>query len=317
MHWFCSTIFSTHLKLLNIGFHMDRSPQSSSSRAYGLAIDLLPQLVVQSEIQKRQDTLSRANSLACDCASVCIQQGVPELAVEFLEEGRGTFWSRALQPRNALEELRSIAPGLANRVIVTSSLLENMSARDISKRMYAHQQPTQAKDSEGKGAEFSLDDIWEQMLGDVRQRNQSDDFAHPSLHRKAFPALQESALHGPVVIVNASGWACDGLIITMGGVKHVPFPGLSPQQVKTMCIMLRAALQRGSTPLMTGDLDAAHDMFQSLVAKLRDGDQSRHGGPYEEKEVDPEGIYRDILHTLWVNVAQPVIQALDLQVGLM
>jgi hypothetical protein len=281
----------------------------SSLQAYGVAIDLLPQLVVQSEIQARQETLSRASSLACGCASVCIKQGVPELAVEFLEEGRGTFWSRALQPRNDSMDLRSMAPGMADRMIAISSLLENEPLRDISRRVSI--QKTGAP-----GAPSRLDDTWEEYLDEARQRSLSEDFMHPNSRRKSFAELQQSALHGPVVILNASEWACDGLIITMEGVKHVPFPGLSPQDLTALGTMLREALNLRSAHSATS---ATHEIFESLVAKLRDADyDQRHGGPFARRgELEErEALFQKILHALWVFVAQPVVQTLNLQVGL-
>jgi hypothetical protein len=286
----------------------------SSLPAYGAAIDLLPQLVVQSEIQARQETLSRASNLACGCASVCIKQGVPELAVEFLEEGRGTFWSRALQPRSDLTGLRSMAPGMADRITTISSLLEDEALHDITRRVSIQR-------TGAPGAPSRLDDTWEQYLDEARQRSLSEDFMHPHSRRKSFAELQPSALQGPVVMLNASEWACDGLIITMEGVKHVPFPDLSPQDLKALGAMLRVALNpaSGSAHAETEDASATQETFESLVEKLRDTDYGqRHVRPSVRKGdlEESEALFRKILHALWVFVAEPIIQTLCLQVRL-
>jgi tetratricopeptide (TPR) repeat protein len=212
------------------------SKHPSALKAYQLTIGLLPQLVTfDMTLKARQAALSQANGLACNAASCAIQAGKFDLAVEFLEEGRAIFWSQALQLRTSMDKLQPVAPVLATKLHGISYTLEKGAFREI----LLDSDPKKAMTLEEEAAKFHhLSKEWHQTLNEIREIDGFHDFLLP----KSLSALQQAASKGPIVILNASDTQCDGLIVTLNGVKYVPFKDLTLQMVKGLVGMLQIVL---------------------------------------------------------------------------
>ena len=264
------------------------STHSSALDAYQQTINLLPHLATLGmHLQARQEALSSSNGLACNAASCAIEAGKLEKAVEFLEEGRGVFWAQSLQLRTPLDQLWGVAPELAKRLQGISNVLEKGSLRDVSRSM--QDAPQKVMSIEKEASHFRrLGEDWRHTLDEVRKLEGFHDFLRP----KSFDALQQAASQGPVVLLNASEYRCDGLIITQGGILHVPFPDLSLSTIKKWYITL-----------------------QSVLSPAGIRDDQRHVKRVPEVKVDPEVLFQHVLEKLWLTVVHPVVCALNLKVG--
>ena len=137
------------------------------------------------------------SSLAVDAFSICLSRHAPAHAVELLEQGRGVFWSQLSRLRPPLHDVIKSGPegkALADEFIQLSSL-----ARKALKSPGADQHERL----------FHLNLEIQRVVTDIRELPGLSRFLLPLL----FSDLQSAASGGPVVIVNASKYSCDALII--------------------------------------------------------------------------------------------------------
>ena len=196
----------------------------SALDAYHAAIQLLPRLAMlglslpscQQALTSGSDGLTRA---AAACA---IRSGHFDEAVELLEEGRGVFWSQALQLRTPMTDLRDVAPELEQKLSRISLALEQGSLRDASSGL--PDATSRAISMEQEASHFRrLNDEWLQTLEEVRQLNGFHDFLRPCRISTLLGATNKR----PVVIFNAGNTDCAALILTPTGVQQVPLPCLT------------------------------------------------------------------------------------------
>ena len=283
---------------------------SSTLEAYQHATDLLPRLAsLDKSLKARYQALSEARGLAGDACAFAIRIGQLKKAVEFISAGRTVFWSQALHLRTPLDELEADEPELASKLRTIADTLERASLVDGSQIVDANSQLV--RDMEKDTSRYrELDEEWHRVLAQVRSHEKFKHFLQP----KSFLELQHSARNGPVVILNASESGCDGLLITRDDVHHVPFPALTRQYTHELAVDLRQALSYNMTSLASTAADAIYDGLCHSIQAM--GPDARKGSKVPDKCLDSEDIFRIVLRKLWVCVAQPVIQALKLQVGL-
>ena len=281
----------------------------SALDAFQRAVDLLPQLAALGrDLKTRLEVLSRANGLACHAASCAIRAGDLEKAVEFLSEGRAVFWTQALRLRTPFDELKSVAPVLAQKLQDISDALEQGSHRNASRNM--GDTPAKITTMEQEASWYSiLNDDWNSVLEEVRTLEGFQDFLRP----KSFHALQQAASYGPIVLLNAGKFGCDGLIITLNSVIHVPFPDLTLNHVKALGFEINIALSPSGTRLDVPD--SSEDILEIFTEKQDSHEQDpvRYGGVVRS-DPSPEDRFRRVLGMLWSAVVCPVIQTLNLQV---
>jgi tetratricopeptide (TPR) repeat protein len=270
----------------------------SALEAYQEAINLAPMLVALGmNMKTRQEPLLMLGDLPRNAARVAICERRPEVAIELLEEGRGVFWSQALRLRTPFDELRLKAPALAETLTMVSEKLEKGSFRDGPE--FAHGKVERAMSLEQQEALYrSLEDQWHQALDEARKLDGLENLLRP----KPFGALQSAAANGPVVILNASDNECDGLILTLDGVKHIPFPNTSTELLCSLIRLLRLAISQQG-----GRTDIPESIQTDLLTH-------RHGGMCVAPGHTSDDRFRFVLQRLWEDVAHPVIQALRLQV---
>ena len=101
--------------------------------AYKVAIDLLPRLAWMGlSLCDRCHQLFQAADGARDAAAAALELHRPDLAVEWLEQGRSIVWSQLSQLRTPVDDLRTVYPELAAQFERVSHELEHhdASARD-------------------------------------------------------------------------------------------------------------------------------------------------------------------------------------------
>lgn len=202
---------------------------------FSAAVTLLDRVALKGLQRGDQErNLGRFAALACDAAAWAIQAGKPERAVELLEQGRGILLAQALDQRARYHDLRRVAPDLADRLAYLDDTLEHLPPAD---------DPLRAADAVlGRRRQDHADER-EAVLARIRTRPGFADFLKPP----TFSTLRQAASHGPVVIVNVSGYRCDALIVTTGGVQVIPLTGLTGADVVTSMAAFMVNLREGET----------------------------------------------------------------------
>ncbi|KAG1824845.1 CHAT domain-containing protein [Suillus subaureus] len=231
----------------------------SALLAYKTALKFLDQQVaLLSSSSHHFDVIREAvSSLATDTFSCSVRHGALTTAVELVEQGRAVFWTQLARFSTLLDELSvsgDTGMALAEEFKRLSFCLRNM-----------FDQATEDKSPQIR----QLTMQWDDVVLRIRILPDFSRFLLPPL----FSDLQKVAEEGPVIIVNASRYSCDALIILSGqGPVHVPLD---------------------TTQAEVSELSSE---FQSL-AKLFGSSDRQH------KLVG-------ILRKLWNDIVDPVVQAL-------
>ncbi|KAF8124578.1 CHAT domain-containing protein [Boletus edulis] len=163
---------------------------------------ILPSLPQNLVILRKQ-----TSSLAVDAFSACLRNHSLPKAVELLEQGRGVFWSQLTRLRSPLDDVivsGMAGKGLADEFIRLTSLIRNTfdSRRADQREQLCH-----------------LNLEIQRVVTNIRQLPDLSHFLLPSL----FSDLQCAASGGPVIIVNASKYSCDVLVILLDrDPVHIP-----------------------------------------------------------------------------------------------
>ncbi|MFI8194493.1 CHAT domain-containing protein [Streptomyces sp. NPDC085946] len=210
---------------------------------YRHAVGMLETLAWFGLARMDQERLLREFSgAAAEAAACAITQGRPDSALELLEQGRGVLLAQAVGGRSGHELLDQTQPALARRLRRLQSVLE--------RRTFDWREP--AEPSAPAFAQLmarcsTAAAERETLLKRIRRI--------PGLEKFLLPPdateLRAAAEQGPVVVVNVSRLRCDALIVTTGGVRCVPLPGLTRDRLHTVArthLRLVAALRRPSTP---------------------------------------------------------------------
>jgi CHAT domain-containing protein len=138
------------------------------------------------------DVVREVSSLAMDAFSCSVRYGDLAAAVELVEQGRAVFWTQMVRFRTLSA---SGGEALAKEFMQLSFSLRHAFNVSTENQPQSTQQLT-----------MQLDDV----ISRIRMLPGLSRFLLPQL----FPDLQEAARDGPVIIVNASQYGCDALIIT-------------------------------------------------------------------------------------------------------
>ncbi|KAF9458485.1 CHAT domain-containing protein [Collybia nuda] len=247
---------------------------------YGKAVSLLPQVAVfDLDIKLRLSALANSETLGTEAALLAINLSQPELALELLEAGRAVFWSQA---RNLRTPFDSLPPKLAEEFLTLSRTLEK-SSHLIAQMHRPGIEPTHR--------------LWDEAL--VTRRYQSDRFVELTKEVRTFPGfkdflanqpyshLAKAALKGPVVVLIPSTLVSYAILIKNTGASYVR-------------------------------LKSPKDRLQVLGMSLRSQNlRSRQAGEdFEERHIVRHTVDHsyELLAELWVDIVEPIIKALGLEV---
>ncbi|KAG0695706.1 CHAT domain-containing protein [Suillus ampliporus] len=189
----------------------------SALEAYHTCLDLFDNHVMtRSSIIARRKAATAfhgAQSLSVNAASCAIRRNDLQQAVELGERGRGQQWSLASRLRTPLDDLKSASLPLAHILSELSKRLSHTQGSAVS---------TDPAAADRAAVEYRiLVTQWEAALGEVRTLHGFSRFLLPPSYKD----LQAAALHGPVIILIASEYSCNAVIVPMSGEPHhVPFP---------------------------------------------------------------------------------------------
>ncbi|HEY9374643.1 CHAT domain-containing protein, partial [Streptomyces sp.] len=249
---------------------MERGDAEAALAAYETAVELLP-LVAPRELARRdrQYTLRRTAGLAASAAAAAVSAGRPGRAVELLERTRGVLAADALRTPDApLAALRRDHPELAAEF----------------EELRLQRSPALSEGSAEQRLRHGA--RWTALLARVRALPGHADFlAGPSLAE-----LRDAAADGPVVLLYATPWRSDALILDPAAppenpVAVVPLPDLVAEDAGARTERLRAVLAADDEP--------DDDAFAAFAAQER-----------AQREL------HDTLAWLWDAVAAPVLERL-------
>ncbi|KAG1772526.1 TPR-like protein [Suillus placidus] len=231
----------------------------SALLAYQTTLKFLDQHVTLVSPSSRHFDLVRlaTSSLAVDAFSYCIRHGEPTTAVELVEQGRAVFWTQLARLSSPFSELSLLGDtGAALEAEFKQLSFRIRSAFDRS-----------TEDQSPQMRQLTMQ--WNDVVSRIRMLPDLSRFLlHP-----LFSDLQKAAAEGPVIIVNASQYSCDALIVLSGqNPVHVPID---------------------ITQTEVSDLSSE---FQSL---------SKEFGSFDNQHK-----LVSILRKLWHDIVDPVVQAL-------
>ncbi|KAJ7105926.1 CHAT domain-containing protein [Mycena epipterygia] len=282
----------------------------SAFEAYETAVELLPQQAMLGlDIHSRQQalTLSSIGGLVLDAATYASQRNNMGKAVEFLETGRSVFWSQALQLHPSLDDLQAVHPDLAERILEISKKLEAGSHRNVaSTRML----PAVHKDHMMLDKEDThyrkLNAEWVQIVGQVRQQPGFNRFLQPKL----IDELRQAAIHGPIIILNASEFACSAFMVTLSDVQCVNLENMTWERTQLLVDLLHALLNRSTVQIIQTLTKIPAQEVSTKVPTL----QERLEGTVESSEnLNTNKVFGWLLAELWTLIVEPVFRALELK----
>ena len=174
---------------------------------------------------------SLSSSLGVDAFSACLRYQSPFKAVELLEQGRGVSWSQLARLRSPLDNVIASGPAgnvLAGEFTRLSSLI----------RIALH---SPGADQYDRVCRLNLK--LRKVVSKIRALPNFSRFLLPTL----FSDLQRAASGGPVVIMNASKYSCDALIVFVDkDPVHIPL-SVTREDVQELILKLRALLKLAKT----------------------------------------------------------------------
>ncbi|KAG1726903.1 hypothetical protein EDD22DRAFT_1017854 [Suillus occidentalis] len=212
----------------------------SALEAYQTCFELFnSHVMMQSSIISRREAASAfdgAQSLPVDAASCAIRRGNLPRAVELMEQGRGQQWSLVSRLKTPVEDLKSANPTLARNYLELSKCVSNatQSSATTTDRAAAEHAATEYR---------RLTRRWEAAVAEIRSLKDFSRFLLPP----AYEDLQAAARHGPVIILIASEYSCDAIIVpTSGDPHHVPLTSISLVDLNNLKERFTGAIRNAS-----------------------------------------------------------------------
>ncbi|KAG8218941.1 hypothetical protein J3R82DRAFT_4649 [Butyriboletus roseoflavus] len=162
------------------------------------------------------------SSLAVDAFSACLRNHSPTKALELLEQGRGLFWSQLTRLRSPLDD------------VIASGSTGKMLADEFTQRTFAIRT---ALDSPGPDQHDRVCRLNVDLQGVVTRIRELPGLSH-FLLPSPFSDLQQAACEGPVIIVNASKYGCDALVVLADrNPHHIPL-SITKEGVRELSLKL-------------------------------------------------------------------------------
>ena len=169
-------------------------------------------------------------STAVDAFSACIRYGQPGNAVELLEQGRGVFWSQLIRLRSPLDDVISSGE--------TGKELAEKFMRVVSLLRTVLDAPLDAESQHDRACRLTIQ--LQDIVTEIRKLPSLSRFLEPPL----FSDLRNAASGGPVIIVNASQYTCDALIVLPDkDPVHVALP-VKKAHVSDLSMEFRSVMSR-------------------------------------------------------------------------
>ncbi|KAG1897208.1 CHAT domain-containing protein [Suillus fuscotomentosus] len=213
----------------------------SALEAYSTFFELLDaHLATRSSATSRREAAAAfhyARRLPANAASCAIRCDDLPHAVELVEQGRGQQWSLASRLRTPVEALESANPALVHNYLELSILVSSatQSSAPITDRAAGDRAVMEYR---------RLTRQWEAAVAEIRDLPAFSRFLLPPLYAD----LQAAARQGPVIILIASEYSCNAIIVrTSGDPHHVPLPSVRLADLTNLKDRFARAIRQAST----------------------------------------------------------------------
>ena len=269
-----------------------------SLEAYNTAIQLVSQVAgLEQTIQKRHTNLLDISALVTSAVACAFKFGRPELALEWLEEGRCLIWSQLNNLRSPLDTLFACDPEIANDMLRVSRALENAGSRKDAVSPFQGEANMDYKMSiqEDANTHIKLAKKWNELLTKIHTIPNFEDFLKPPSCSKLLKNLPDS---GFVVFINVHKDSCDALALSlhMDRPRHILLDKFSYAQANKLRNQLNTLLHDANLRMRKCELD-----------------DIRATGPVQGSE--RSGVIKHILHQLWILVVKPILDDLGFSVS--
>ncbi|MFD1660586.1 CHAT domain-containing protein [Streptomyces caeni] len=235
----------------------------AAAEAFALGVELLPAATPRRlERPDAQRRLAEAAGLASDAAAMCLACGDPERALSLLELGRGVLLNRRSGIRADLADLHDADAGLARRFEELRDALDRLDHPPLPL-------PAPPPETEVTGRERErrrdLEAELDVVVRRIRTLPGQSGFQRPP----SVASLLAEAAHGPVVVVNVSGYRCDALLLTAEGLRQVPLDGLDADELERAAGVFHADVVTALDPRAAqDDVDAANERVTATLGLL-------------------------------------------------
>ncbi|CAE6497004.1 unnamed protein product [Rhizoctonia solani] len=208
----------------------------------------------------RYDRLGQLGDIALEAAAAALDSSCPELALEWLEQGRSIVWSQTLRFRSPLDHLHASHPDLADEIRAISIQLQNSGSYDLG---------TQDKHSDLESVIQQHHMLARKYHGLIKETRELPGFSN-FLKPKTVAELVAAARTGPIVIISYYNDRSDALVISPGSkqVERVPLHTFSAYKVGEMCTYLNRALSGSGMRRPIKPEDASGERLEDLLVTL-------------------------------------------------
>ncbi|KAJ1301890.1 hypothetical protein OPQ81_000730 [Rhizoctonia solani] len=237
---------------------------TESLEAYGVAIDLIPQVIwLGTTISQRYHDIKDLSNIVGEAASIAIKAGDYKRALEWLEQGRSIVMNQSMMLRSPLDDLRSVEPTLAEKLQKVAMELHSVASRDqihydMVLSNISLNNPEKLADRHRQLVKEHAD-----LLSRVRQLPGFEGFLKP----KQASELVSAARTGPVVMLNIYvpfspremlKYSCDALILRPGTseIAHLALPDFNLRTSANIFSRFDSSILRGN-PIERGVRQAA------------------------------------------------------------
>ena len=228
---------------------------STTLPAYETALRLLVQHLTTLPSLPRHLTVIRSltSSLAADAFSAGLRCQSSKKAVELLEQGRGVFWGQLIRLRSPLDDVVEYGP--AGRTLADEFRRLTSAIRD------AFDSP--GLDQHDRACHLNLE--LQGVVSNIRELPGLSRFLLPSL----FPDLQAAAKGGPIIVINASKYGCDALIVLADkDPVHIPL-SITQANVRELSSKFRALTIDARKMNLTRDLfEFLEKLWDSAISPI-------------------------------------------------
>ena len=276
---------------------------ASALDAYVMALQLLDSYTSMA-VSPSSRHLSMKNfptNLPVDAASCALRRGDIPRAVELVEQGRALLWTQMTRFRTPLDDLCSQHPN-------AEPLMKSF--RDLSDML--NQQPANLDDSPGEDETRRYSDLldnWTQTVEQIRGFDGFSRFLLPPL----FSDLREASCEGPVIILIASQFSCNAIIVLHDRSPiHVSLP-ITLQRLDELGDRLRKETSRSHAE------EERSDMISCAWRSPASLSERKTSNSDEKVLLDllalsrshaPHGII-EVLRELWDTTVGPVVAELE------
>uniref|UniRef100_A0A8H7N4I0 CHAT domain-containing protein n=1 Tax=Bionectria ochroleuca TaxID=29856 RepID=A0A8H7N4I0_BIOOC len=189
-------------------------------------LTLVQQMMARSlENAEKQYLLGQCVGFASDAASVALNAGKgPEIALQFLEQGRGLLASSIEDSQIDVTSLQASYPDLAEKFTsIREQLQDSATPRIDPKTRHNFKNHEEARSVQ----RHKLGEDLDRLVDEIRTKPGFETF----LEAPTVLEMQAAAADGAIVVLNVNNYRSDAIIVEKDRVHALPLPMLSKEEV--------------------------------------------------------------------------------------